>query len=243
MQLSEIRSKLVETSGRLELVKGDNEDNGANYYIQSAIRLLDGLQDHPESRGRHFATVASGSYYLTFQNCRVLEEVWVHDSDGKYELYRRTLRWIKNKYGSVASSIQSGLPKYYAPNVIRPSEPQIDNVAVDYAAYHDKDDLLLGDSFGYKGIYFMPPSNASYTMQIIGKWFSKTLTEDTDKNYWSEVHPELVLDAALNILEGLYRNTEGWKDYLLTLQFKLRGIDHDLVDEESSEGDEMERSW
>ena len=54
-----------------------------------------------------------------------------------------------------------------------------------------------------------------------------------EETYWTEVYPEALVIASLHELEINYRNKEGTNDYLVQIEKKLKGIDHELVFEEA----------
>ena len=54
-----------------------------------------------------------------------------------------------------------------------------------------------------------------------------------EETYWTEVYPDALVLASLHELEANYRNREGTKDYLVQIEEKLKGIDHELVFEET----------
>ena len=78
------------------------------------------------------------------------------------------------------------------------------------------------------GILFMPPADGVYAMTIYGGFFSD-LSDDLDTTYHSEMYPELLLMASNLALEVFFRNTQGFNDWLNSMQVWLRTIDHDLV--------------
>lgn len=64
------------------------------------------------------------------------------------------------------------------------------------------------------GLLFMSPADGRYTITVFGWFRSKLLSSDTDVNYWSSVHPDALLQAAMFQLELTHRNTQGQQDAL-----------------------------
>ena len=87
--------------------------------------------------------------------------------------------------------------------------------------------------YEYNGITWMPPTDVAIVVEIQGLWYSKKLALDADNNYWSVNHPEALIAAAAYILEVMYRNTEGMKDWLGAITMLTSGIEMDMIEEES----------
>lgn len=49
MDLSEVRAKFIQLSGRDDLVNADTTDNGANYFINAGQKFLDRMFGHEET--------------------------------------------------------------------------------------------------------------------------------------------------------------------------------------------------
>lgn len=59
------------------------------------------------------------------------------------------------------------------------------------------------------------------------------------KSFWTEVHPNVLLKAALKQLEMFYRNTEGVKDWDMALKDDTGPMDYDAAEEEAAGIDQM----
>lgn len=236
MTLLEIRQKAAALSGRRDLIKSNGTDNGMDFFITAALRKLDDWQDTPETRANYIATLSAGGLFVSFQNCRVIEEVWISDldNDNRQELYKRTLRWV---IGNFNSSSGTGVPRYYAPNIVRPCPAQL---SADLSAYTDVDFLVTESDFGWKGIAVAPPADEDYQLTVKGKWYSKALSAETDTNWWSDQHPHTLLKAVLYEIEGFYRNFQGVVDFGKFMESDLIGIDNNLAEEEASGDNAME---
>ena len=127
MNLKEIRTKFVETSGRFDLVVDttDYADNGADFFIQAAQRWLDVIQPAPMEDARYQNDIVSGDYKLLFKYGRRIERVEVWNAEGiKQELDRKRLAWLRDNYTKDPDNLDSGVPKYWAPGVFRLSPEQ-----------------------------------------------------------------------------------------------------------------------
>ncbi len=241
MVLSEVRAKFIKESGRRDLVKGNGKtDNGANYYIQSGQRILEALQPTAKTLSWYKENVAASAMSLSFDLCRAVKEVWMANSgNSRYELEKKALSWLRTNYAEPLASLDTGQPLYYATAVMGMAPGQADMTAVSLATLNDVDAIMLGNHFTYSSIVFYPPSSGAYTCSILGYFYARSLTEDTYYNYWSVMFPDVLVMAALCALEMAYRNTEGVKDYINSIQIFLSGIDKDIVEEDIVGIDEM----
>lgn len=212
MTLLEIRQAFVKRTGRWDLVKADKAtDNGADFFIMAGQRFLDRAQDLPENNGDFIKNVVSEDCSLSFKDCRVVTKVWVAqdsgDNEGQSELLKKDMSWMRKSYSASVPAINAGQPAFYAllSQRLAPSQYEL----TDISGYSGVGYLVTGSNYGYRGIYFMPPANAIYTMHVEGKWYSAALDKDDDESVWSVEHPEALIVAATLMLEVFYRNREG----------------------------------
>jgi len=233
MTLVEIREAFVRRTGRFDLVidTTDWADNGADFYIQSGSRFLDRKITTGFSKAKHYEDGAVDEWYKVFQECRAILEVWVANDEFRKKLELRDIETFRAYYNEPPSSIDSGTPTYYTPALLR-THPQSSTMYLEKfvdttVSEDDKYD------YEYNGITWMPPTDVAIVVEIQGLWYSKKLTEDADNNYWSVNHPEALIAAAAYILEVMYRNTEGMKDWLGAITMLTSGIEMDMIEEES----------
>jgi hypothetical protein len=72
-------------------------------------------------------------------------------------------------------------------------------------------------------------------VDIRGLFYTDQLTDDTDKSYWSEVHPDVLIMAAMRMVEVVNRNSQGVNDWDMAIANAVSGIGKDLVEEEIAE--------
>lgn len=247
MDYWQLRKMFVEKSGRYDLVNADWTDNGADFFINAGQRLLDRLASSRKGMAKNVQEIAAGTIKVYQTGLRAVQEVWAGTStDGLVQLERVTLEAIRQYYEKQLSSVDQGCPLYYAPVAFRPF-PDI-TLAATWASYYDADDMILGDThYTYNGVIISPPPDQTYYISIIGKFYSPDLsatlsgsTWTQTKSHWSQVHPEVLLKAALYELEVFYRNTEGAKDWKGAMDLDLLGLDQDLVEEDYSGINQME---
>ncbi|MBU2249370.1 MAG: hypothetical protein KKD77_21660, partial [Gammaproteobacteria bacterium] len=114
MNLLEIRQKFITFSGRYDLatttISSWDTDNGADFFINAGQRFLDRRFETAKTYGRRFDSVAAGSYYQVFQNCRAISEVWCNDSDERWKLRRYDKQTIRDNYSGLVSGLETGPP-------------------------------------------------------------------------------------------------------------------------------------
>jgi len=238
MNLSEVRSLFVERSGRQDLVTATGADNGANFFIQSGQKFLDRLVEMDKSWARKFYEASSGDYYVILENCRAIKRVWFSNSDGRIPLEKVSLEEFRNAYSDPPDVIDSGTPSYYTPISLRTS-PDDSHVIIDWVYGSKLTDTATQD-FTYNGILFTPPTDEDGLVEVFGLFYHAKLENDSDENFWSVVHPEVLLLGALYQLEVSYRNTEGAKDWLNAIMLHLDGLEKDWVEQDIAEVDQME---
>lgn len=240
LSLLGIRRWFVRSVGRYDFIHADGSDNGADLYINAGLRLIDSLSNAPKQWARNIATIAEGDFTAKVQYCKSIEEVWVADSDGRTMLERVRLQMLREEYSSPESDIDTGQPLYWDEDAIGLAPAQSALTSSDFTDMHDYGSIMFGDHHSYTGIYFMPPSDGTYTMDIYGRFYQKTMSDDNDRNFWSTMHPHSLVRAAAYALEVDYRNRAGAQAELDNLAIMLKGINSDKVAQEIAGINQME---
>jgi len=234
MNLLGVRQQFVKLSGRYDLATTDaedhDEDNGADFFINSGQRFLDQRFYTEKTIGRRFDEVAADTWYLTFQNCRSVQAVWCNDDESRWQLRKYDYDTIRRNYSGLISEIDTGSPKYYCPVWIRSIDATDIDAQGQFANYVKTD-----DDGTYNGVLWMPPTDDSYVIEVIGHFYSTELSGNTIESFWSVRHPETLLKAALYQLEVFYRNTEGAKDWLGAITAEASDVEKDVIEQESAE--------
>ena len=250
--LLDIRKRLVQDSGRYDLVvdaAGDNwSDNGADRLINDAQRWLDRQFGYPKEDRWHYALVAAGESLVTFQHARIIKEAWVVSEGSRIRLQKLTLSEMRAVYYPEAesASIDQGVPTYWTAPVLHLTPPFVteNKTSMAAAGYTDLDLLAFGqDALPLRAIYTMPPADQTYTLAVRGAWYSTPLVNDSDRSVWT-YEPGLLCAAARREIEvHLHRNSEGRKDFEEYLLSELLHLESDLIAEEiagPAENAEME---
>jgi len=238
MEYKDIRLKFAELSGRYDLITATYEDNGADFFLNHGQKYLDRLLDAGKMLARYPVILTAGEYIAKSIGIRAIKEVWAANSDGKSQLTKCSLDEIKTYYDEEFSSVTQGTPTYYAPAIFRPFPDTLASTA----GMYNVSDLILngaGPHYTYDGIVLMPPCDGTYTIEIVGLFYSPTLSATLSgavwtqtKSYWTEVQPEILIEAAIYKLQAMYHNTGGALDYKALVAEDILGLDQDIVEEE-----------
>jgi len=240
MPLSTVRDLFLRHSGRYDLGTIGGADNGANTFINEGQKYLDRLMNNPKSQGRVFRKLSTSGYHVLFPYCRVIESVWVGDSDSLTKLEKVEMSDLKEAYNQPFSQLDTGKPLYYSPAVLR-MVPESDRTAIeDVDGMLGYMDVMFGKHYEYNGVIMLPPADKDYHVEVWGLFLSPPLTSDSDESYWTENHPLVLMMAAMRQVEIVYRNTEGRKDWEAAIQAELYGVERDFVDEGAVDSNEME---
>lgn len=242
MTLLSVRTLAVKLSGRYDLVNEDGtpaeagSDNGMNSFINSGQRYLDMLVDSKKSDGVRYDSLAIDGWYLPITNIRAIETVWVNSTTARWELERKDLWWMKENYSDLISASTSGDAEYWAPALLR----GIDITNKDSIGTFFNYSLAQVGYENYSGIVILPKTDVALVVETSGKFWSPTLTNDTDTSYWTEVHEMLLVWATLRQVEISYRNKEGASDWEQAIASYIIGLDKDEIQEQISNVDVME---
>jgi hypothetical protein len=236
MSLVEVREQFVKISGRYDLVVDttDWEDSGADFYINAGQKWLDRYETFKKSYSRVFEEITEGDWYVLFQLCRAIKEVWISNSDGeKWKLEKIDFDVLRAAYAEDPADIDSGSPLYFSPINIRQTPETGGEVTIDYFGATQYTEEV--DHFEYNGLVFLPPADETHTIEIHGLFYQPKLSADDDENYWTEVNPLVLVMASCRALEVVNRNTEGVKDWESSIKSELLGLGLDLAEEESAD--------
>lgn len=239
MNLLQVRTKFRELSGRFDLVNADYTDNGADFFLNEGRKFLDRLTETQKSWGNFYYLLGAGGYVIKFPYCRAVKEVWVATTTEQWQLEKRTIQDILADYGTgLVSGLTSGVPLYYSPTVSRYIPEGM--TPAELAAFAPYVEIPTGITGEMNAAIINIPTSAALTVTVKGLFYSMELVEDTDQNYWSEVHPLLLYMAAMRACEVVNRSTQGVNDWTKAINTEVIQLGMDLVDEIISEQDEME---
>ena len=225
MTLLEIRKKLVQLTGQVQLVKDQKsyEDAGADFYIQSGQRLLDGLLDYPKAKALAARELGIGENTLILPRFRAIQNVWFHADDGVRFLKKLLPEALEKRFPG--DEVENGLPTHYAIEVMRGTSNQTEQ-----------------DKY-WNEIRIMVPPDRALEVKVTGLFRSDKLEKDSDSSFWSIEYPETLLNAAMYSIERFYRNTQGMADHMNAIMRDVNSIDADVVEEEIAGQHQMADSF
>lgn len=239
MNLLQIRTEFRKLSGRYDLVNADFSDNGADLFINEGRKFLDRLDETQKSWASAFKFIQPGKYSASIQHCRAIKEVWAASATARWQLNKKILQDLIDEYltGNPAER-STGTPSYYSPTITRYIPEDISSA--DFESFLEWVEIPSGSVHEYNTILLNIPTSEKIVVEVKGLFYSKELVEDTDKNYWSIIHPLLLYMAAMRYIEVVNRNTQGVNDWSRAIGTDMKALGMDLVEELIAEKDEME---
>jgi hypothetical protein len=239
MNLLQIRQKFRELSGRFDLVSDVGNDTGADFFINEGRKYLDRLDETQKSWGTCFKFMETGFWSVQFPYCRAIKEVWAASSSARWQLTKKRAQDLVEGYlTGLPSSRTVGTPEYFAPCITRYIP---ENITVNsFESFLGWVDIPIGNAHEFNAILVNVPTSEKLTIIIDGLFYSAELINDTDENYWSAVHPMLLINAAIRQTEAVNRNTQGLNDWDNVIKIDTQHLGFDLVEELIAETSEME---
>lgn len=245
--LGQVRDLLVRTSGRYNLVNPDGTDNGFNEYIHRGIKYLAEL--FPRTTN-WINDISAGATRVALTDNQAVLDVWMTNSTwGKLRLRKLPLMEFREEYSGymknletsaqppiVSSAVASGRPVHYAiaQSGLAPEQnfPDSDDWAAGDNVTDDYEDITPGDYYATKIILFAPIPDETFTIRVFGHFYPKKLTADSQMNFWTMNHSDLVVKAAQYMVECDHRNSAGQNDTYQALMRALQGLWYNEVHEE-----------
>jgi len=230
MNLLQLRAKFLDISGRVDLVNDDGTDNGADFYINEGRKYLDRLDEHQKSWASQFRFIEIGRYSASVKHCRAIKEVWIATTSERWQLEKKNIQDIISEYMTTSlSERDTGTPLYYSPTITRYNPNDI--IAADFESFIGWIDIPSGGANEFNTILLNVPISERMVVEVKGLFYSPSLDLDTDENYWSSMHPLLLIMSAMRYIEITNRNTQGVNDWTNSIMEETRQIGMDLVEE------------
>ena len=231
MNLLQIRSRLIQETGRFDLVVDTTSyaDKGADFFIQQGQRFLDLNYDFKKAWAEKKITLQQGEYLLDVSDLRSIERLRFESADlGVYHLTKVPIDQLREYYGfeALLATSEVGLPQHYSIVVRRQS------LESNTEANESKTLIVV-----------QPRVDRALDFYIEGYFWSAPLEDDTDVSYWSIEHPGTLIQAAMYWMERYHRNTEGMRDHLMAIREDLRMIDQDVAQQDTVDNTQMRDSW
>lgn len=265
MNLLEIRKDFVMRSGRYDLATPEWEDNGADFFIRAGQRMLDKKGDFGSGQIATFSYVFKpGDDEVFIPLIWTIQKVIINPKCfgwGTFPQYphppacfcrsEEHRHWIEIPRAFSRKAFKCCFGHFDLCYFIRPVRELPRLKGREKASDVDLPASAVQASAGEfskmekeQGLWLqlnLPPRHRwEIPCVVYGKFFSESLRENEDVNYWSEQHPETLLKAALYELEVFYRNSEGANDWLNAVLVDLQDIEQMQVFQDIQEKDEME---
>lgn len=236
MQLSEIREKFIELSGRYDM-QGNTK---SHFFINAGVRLLDRMSRFAHTDAVSLRQVPVGTTHLVLSDCQLISSVhFIEDGLTKYEVELIEHSEFVQLYPQSLSNMPLGRPMFCALGTLRHSPDLLDLSAEDFPVPADYA-LVAADYYSRQALYLGPAASTAGWLRIEGSFYSRDMSVDTDKSYWSVRYPDLLIKAALYQLEVAYRNTEGARDWMAAIVLELDNLDKDALEQHIQYIDQME---
>lgn len=223
MNLRGIREEFIKKSGRYDLIEENGSDAGANFFIQAGQRFLDKQGDFGTGLIGEWQTLLNkGTSEFIVPNCWSVLAIYIKGVND--------LRWRKlthtYSFDTPACRLSGEQFYTYLPIISLPNtkDAKASDVNLPASSIAISADYKVDDVQGMR-IKLLPALQQEQIIRVVSNFSSTPLNEDTDRNYWTDKYPDILLKAAMYELEVFYRNTEGSKDWLEAVVTDLRRLE------------------
>ncbi len=231
MNLLGIRKQFRDISGRYDLVNDDFSDNGCDVYINEGSRWLDRNVNVGKRKASHMTLMAAGDWYTEISTTRSVKEVWLTTTEGKWLPTKIHLKELINSFfTAIPANWTNGTPIAYALGLSRYLPADID--AGDLAIMQALTGMVNSSGDDYDAIIFSCPVDVQTLVEVIGDFYSPSLVEDDDTNFWSSVHPLLLVNASIRQTFVASGNTPMLKTFNDAIAQDLKTLEMDTVESE-----------
>lgn len=226
MTLKEFRKLFVNTTGRYDLVEDTESyaDAGADFYIKAGIRYLDSSFSVGHEDPKYRLDLEKDKSDYSLPGVLSVKEVAVVTPDSGQVMLTKLENWEIDQLLQDADG--SGIP-------------------CNYSVSSDIRNPLLGNSeqtYQEPVLKVYPAPNADMTLFLSGR-FASPLSDDSQTCFWFNVYPDLAVSAGQYKIEVHHRNTQGANDHLRAIQLMMREIEHDLIESEMGDLNQMRDSF
>ena len=225
MNLTDLTSMFKARTGRLDLT-----DAEILVYLNSAVRVLDKLEDSGKRSFRIFIPAAANTYiYALPPNFRDAFNATLHTLNGSCPLswcpaanlmaiHRNDPNIIADNYENTFAIITSGLIS--------------DLPLADIPVFGDVVGLQAQPTDRNLYILIHPKTVSASTLEIECSAYTSPLSESNTANYWSNTNPELIIQACFYLLTKDLVNIDESTKILNDLKASVRPIVYDYYEQE-----------
>lgn len=237
MDLLTLRQKFGELSGRWDLVDSSTyADTGADFFISAGIRDLDGRLGHAPTAtfARKALVLEAGFQSLVTSGFRVFKEVSIIDNEESERTHLEFIEYheMRELYSAGLGGSDRSIPAYWTNAHFETVPDRSRLTAANLVIPASFWDVTMEASHGTQGVILYPPADKTYYAEVFGVKWSDELSDDSDTNFWTRVHPEVALWAAMRALEVSYRNSQGVNDWDKAIERAIFQIDKDFAEQD-----------
>lgn len=105
-----------------------------------------------------------------------------------------------------------------------------EKITVKCATLEFLSDLDTGNNYGRRTLIFYPTITETCTVEVIGLFWSETLSALSSSNYWTEQEPDALEYELCRRLEIPLRNREGLLDWKVAVDGEIERINQDFIE-------------
>ena len=241
MNLVQVRTEFVKISGRFDLVTDPTtfSDNGADFYLEAGQRSLERRLGINIARAKFYKDLSIGDYLIKLAHVRAIQEVWILDTDGRYqvELIEPGEMASYTETPSISDATR-GMPTHYWPTTLRRSPEAISPTDSSLIGLYNE--TVSPPDTDATGIMLYPPVDEAYAVEIVGLFYNAFPDGNKSSNYWTDNYPTLMIMAGLQQLEYMYGGSKTATAWDNLIENELANIEKDAIEQEVAQADKME---
>ena len=231
MNLTELIEEFKEATGRIDLTDAD-----ATKYLNRGCKFLDEISFKVQADSRHFSLVeANETGFPIYRDVRTIKSIWAYTSEERFELCYMPLGEMRNLYKDFTDT--AGTPTHFTQSPVRlistNDNSQQTNIPGVWADFSGSSDAVK------EALMIWPRPDIDYSIEILGNFYTEWLSSENPTNWWSMRHGELVIQAAIYRMDNNYRNTNGGKELLESMQIATQSIYFDEIENEANRSSVM----
>lgn len=242
--LLDIRRQFVKECGDYSLiVNGDLTtcvDNGADVYLNRAQRYLDKRCSHMLLDRHYIFTPALNAFTSNISDLLRCEDLFVITTEGRSSIFADYISpgALRAQIGTLVSEWETGTPYYWTLQKAGMAPAQVDLTLEQIAtASDDQTEMIVGRSYSYHQLLWYPKATGEFSMDLIGKFYSPALTDDTHTTFWTTQESDLLIQTACLMREMGLRNQSGIAAQSQVVESLLSALDDEVVEMELLECD------
>ncbi len=236
MTLYDIRQQFVKATGRFDLVNSDGSDNGADFFIRQANRILYSTLKILKHLSTYELSLPIGVKAVRMPEHTELRRVDLifSTTERRNLVYRNKTRFFSmfNKTATIVYPVDPFEPETFED---RGTPTYYTEVSVNE---------LEGTNQYLKplAIYFNCPLEKEATLEVEG-YFIESLIDDADENALTNLAPMALVFKAAYFMEVYFRNTEGAKDWEMAVSSIVDKFDDEDVAIRTQDINQMQEGY